>query len=129
MKDERFILILITATFFVKEMWTIVPNYEGDQFINPFPLAPDQAISYHSYLWIPCIHIVFMMIYAAMTAMAQRIKLFFHVAFCIQFAEFIEYFANFNKPWFSCGVHVNVTNLRYVILFFVGLYIIGTWKY
>lgn len=128
---ERIILGLFCTAIVIEECWTWVNWPEVS--ITPFPLAPAMEIRRDSYIWIICCHLQIMVLISTLLWYADRLKYFFAIAFFIQLAEAIEFFFNYNYPWFTFYIqgthlHVNVTNLRFFILIPLAFHKILTWK-
>lgn len=127
MKDERILMVIIFASFFLRELWTIFPA--NDRVINPFPFAK-QEINYQTYIWmmcgyvIPCLVSIVLMQYAS-----QQAYIFFHAFFILAVLELAEYLLNYNRYWFTIGgVGVNITMIRYAVLSGIILVKLVVWK-
>lgn len=112
----KVIMVLFFATYFIRELWTLFPY--SPETLQPFLLS-DQEITLQSYIWIACIHLVSIVVAFILYQMSTEYAAgFFQLVFILQSAEFVEYFINYNEAWFIfSGIHINVTNLRYGILF------------
>lgn len=123
--NEKYLVGLIVAAFVVKEIWTIRDWQPGT--ISPF-LFSDQEISRASFIWIASVNVFLILIFFVLQEYSDNAKLFFTLLFWVQVAEFIEYFLNYNQPWFKFNsIPVNVTTLRYVVLLISGIYTV-IWK-
>jgi len=124
--DERILIGIVFIAFVVKELWTLKEWPSG--LGRPFPFS-DQEITKPTYIWMICGNIFLIMLFFAMQHSTDKAYVFFTVVFWLQVAELIEFLLNYNEPWFRVhAIPVNVTTLRYVILFFTGLYTLIKWK-
>ena len=108
---ERYLIIMAIAAYSILEVWTIVPS---GRLIKPFPFS-GQEIYFQTYVWFACLKVALMVFCYILTQYAgsEYFKLFV-VLFWSAVAEFIEYFLNYNEPWFRVMmIPVDVTTIRY----------------
>lgn len=110
---SKFLICLMFSTYLIRELWT---RFEPE-LIRPFPFSSVE-LNRQTYIWMGSVYAIQVLLCYIFQSMADGNKLFWHVVFLLAFAEFIEYFLIYNEHWFKVwSVNVNITNLRYVILF------------
>lgn len=113
MRREVVLMLLVFAAYLIRELWTLLPFSE--EMLHPF-LFSNQAVSLQSYLWIAGTYSFQMAIFYCLQSFSRTI--FFQIAFWLTVLEFVEYFINYNEPWFHfAGINFNITNFRYFVLF------------
>lgn len=127
MRDERILMILIFASFFLRELWTLFP--ENNNLIKPFPFS-QQEIVFRTYIWMMCGYVMPCLFGFVLSEYSSpKAQLFFDAFFVLAILEFVEYLLNYNQYWFKIqGIGVNITNIRYVILSGIILFKLITWK-
>jgi hypothetical protein len=123
MKKEFYIMAAVILAFVIREVWTLKDFPSGE--ISPFPFSK-QGIYRSTYVWMVCLNLMVIVFLLCLHQYSDKAKLFFQVAIWLQLAEIVEFILNYNQPWIrlSLGVHhvpINVTTLRYVVLFIVSL--------
>jgi len=110
---EKYLLLSIIAAYAILELWQLLPS---DVVLHPF-LFSNQEIMLQTYVWFACLKLAFMIIAFVLYQYSERYWRFFGTLFYFALAEFIEYFVNYNEPWFRIlSIPVDVTSIRYTVL-------------
>lgn len=114
---ERGLILLVIAAYAILEIWTLIPD---GKYISPFPFS-DVELNVQTYVWMACIKISFMLFAYVLFQYSHLYEQFFTVLFYFALFELIEYFLNYNEPWFRVyRVPVDVTSIRYTVLLFMA---------
>lgn len=125
MKDERILMCVVFGAFFLRELWTLFPDRQD---LRPFPFS-EQEINLRTYIWMLSGYFIQIVLAYALFAYSDHAKLFFNAMFILAVLETLEFCLNYNEYWIKiAGIGLNVTMVRYPVLFITGLWNIVTWK-
>lgn len=114
---ERGLILLVIAAYAILEIWTLIPD---GKYISPFPFS-DVTLNVQTYVWMACVKISFMLFAYVLYQYSHFYEQFFTVLFYFALFELMEFFLNYNEPWFRFyGVPVDVTSIRYTVLLFMA---------
>jgi len=130
--DERILMGIVASTFVIVELWTLIhdaKDADGNPIIrHPFPFS-DQGITKATYIWMVCVNGAQCLIMFVFSKLARRTKFFYESLFVMAFLYFLEFFFNYNRPWFLIGdVPVNITTIRYLVIIFSTVYTVIKWR-
>lgn len=134
LKSEVKAVVLIFLTYVLREVWEVWtifdPSTSVDDKINPFPLS-SQDIYPETYIWFYWLYAAFIVYNFIILSLLtdEKVKFFFKIAVLLAGLEFLEFPINYNEYWFGKNTLINVTTIRFVVLFYIGSKILRyPWK-
>lgn len=118
-------MALVFTAYCVREVWTLF-RFRREVFY-PYPFAPQQY-NYVQTFWAMYASYAYVAMFALSAWILSiwkpdNVKTFLLAVFILALAEMIEYWFNYNLPWFTVhDISVNITTLRYPILAFIFFY-------
>lgn len=115
---EKYLILFIILAYASLEMWTLLPSAV---YVEPFPFS-DVKLNFQTYIWMATIKVVFMIFcYVILQYSTWQFNSFFNIVFWFALAEVVEYFLNYNEPWFKIlSIPVDVTSIRYTVLIYMA---------
>lgn len=88
--------------------------------IHPFLLSAQQIDrqTFYWMLWLYC----FFAIYNAiiLSFVSKEVRKYFWAVVILAGLEIIEFYINYNHEWFGEGSLLNITSIRWIVLFYIG---------
>lgn len=136
MKDERILVIVLFASYMVRDAWQLYP-IDPDTLclgspcaydIHPFPFS-SQGIAKSTYCWLIGLYTAQFLWCFIPRALVKRTKPVFTCALVLAACELAECLINYNEPWsYIIGVPLNITSLRYVFFSYFALPTFYLWR-
>lgn len=130
MKDERYLVILLFSTLFIRELWTLLPYNPA---VRNYFLLYDMKMTFQTYIYFPCHFLANAIVIYILGLFFVSLTSVFKIWFYIQIFEVIDYFVMYNTPWvsfnvFGLDVDFGITLFKMIILFVFIYYKLSTWK-
>lgn len=115
---EKFTVVLIVSSLFLKELWTLFPDSLVTYKMFPYS---DTMITKQTYIWFLCYYGIWLIIVHSWYYKFPDYRTLFGVWFLFQAVEVIEFYFTYNEALYYLHykqheIGVNVTNIKYVVL-------------
>lgn len=120
----------------IRDAWTLFPDSPESLCldsqcaydIHPFPFS-EQGLARSSFNWLIGYYASQFITCFLLLAMSTKLKRFFLVVLVIAACELAEMRLNYNEAWTHIlGIPVDVTTLRYPLLFFYSIHYFISWN-
>lgn len=128
---QRWLLVILFATYLIHEAWTLFPD--SSAVFKMFPFS-DQVISKQYYVFLVSQYVIWIIVFGVIYVLIEEglrdVVKWFLVFQCL---ELIEFFLTYNEPLLrvkiiNIPVGINITNIKVVVMFVLVTSKVITWN-